>query len=80
MAKTPSKKSAKAPKKAGGKGSKKKRTESYRLLIAHVRAADSESPAQRSQTIPCDDRTMNSLLAHPHLQLVYLQVAQTGAP
>ena len=33
MAKTPSKKSAKAPKKAGGKGSKKKRTESYRWAV-----------------------------------------------
>ena len=36
MAKTPSKKSAKAPKKASGKGSKKKRTESYSSYIYKV--------------------------------------------
>ena len=36
MAKTPSKKSAKAPKKAAGKGSKKKRTESYSSYIYKV--------------------------------------------
>ena len=36
MAKTPSKKSAKAPKKAGDKASKKKRTESYSSYIYKV--------------------------------------------
>ena len=36
MAKTPSKKSAKAPKKAAGKKSNKKRTESYSLYIYKV--------------------------------------------
>ena len=44
MAKTPSKKSAKAPKKASGKGSKKKRTESYSSYIYSV-------------TVPSDEQT-----------------------
>ena len=49
MAKTPSKKSAKAPKKAGDKKRKKKRTESYSIYIYKV-LKQSEKSGPRAST------------------------------